>query len=295
VGAPTAIAARQHGWLGTFEAMASPCEVHIAHASRTEAERVIHAVAAEAARIEKKYSRYLNGNVVDRVNRSNGRPIRVDTETARLLDYAQTLYELSEGRFDITSGVLRRVWRFDGGDSLPDPQAVSRLLAKIGWDKIEWVSPKLTLPRGMQIDLGGIGKEYAVDRAAMLAADLHANSLINFGGDLRAQGPGKDGKGWIVGIESLSRDRDPESTIRLTAGAIATSGDAHRYLTGDGKRYGHILDPRTGWPVENAPRSVTVCAGSCTDAGMLATFAMLYGEEAESFLESQDVMFWCLR
>jgi thiamine biosynthesis lipoprotein len=83
--------------------------------------------------------------------------------------------------------------------------------------------------------------------------------------------------------------------IDLTVGALATSGDSRRFLLKDGKRYGHVLDPRSGWPVVGAPRSVTVAAATCTEAGMLATLALLQGTEAEAFLEAQAVQFWALR
>lgn len=292
---PLEISRRPYGWLGTFTAMASPCEVHVADTSRALAEEVIRAVEAETRRIEGKFSRYLKGNIVDRINCSRGDPVRVDEETARLLDYAQTLHDLSDGRFDITSGVLREAWSFDGGSALPTRGHVRRLLKTVGWKKAAWHAPELTLPDGMQIDFGGIGKEYAVDRTAMMAAERTGNYLINFGGDLRAAGSGGSGKGWVVGIEAVDERDRAGSAIYLKQGAIATSGDAYRYIVRDGRRYGHILDPRTGWPVRDAPRSVTVCASTCTDAGMLATFAMLHGPDAEAFLESQNAQFWCLR
>ncbi|HEY5566491.1 MAG TPA: FAD:protein FMN transferase, partial [Gammaproteobacteria bacterium] len=102
-------------------------------------------------------------------------------------------------------------------------------------------------------------------------------------------------RGWTVGIEGLTATDVPAARIKLTLGALATSGDARRYLCKHGKRYGHILDARTGWPVEHPPRSVTVAAPTCTHAGMLATFAMLHGPEAEAFLEPEGVDYWCLR
>jgi len=86
-----------------------------------------------------------------------------------------------------------------------------------------------------------------------------------------------------------------QKLIRLKTGALATSGDSRRYLLKNGKRYGHILNPLTGWPIEDAPRSITVAADTCTQAGMLATLAMLCGAEAEVFLERQDTQYWCLR
>jgi thiamine biosynthesis lipoprotein len=275
--------------------MASPCEVHVGEAERAIAERVVALAAAEARRIEAKFSRYLRGNIVDAINTADGRTVVVDDETARLLDYAARLYELSDGKFDITSGVLRRAWRFDGSDRVPTPEAVAALLAVVGWEKVRWRSPELTLPRGMEIDFGGIGKEYAVDSAAALVRTVSMRCLLNFGGDLLALGPQSGDAPWRVGVESVSDVGAVARQIDLSVGALATSGDARRFLLKDGKRYGHVLDPRTGWPVAGAPRSVTVAAASCTEAGMWATLALLQGAQAEAFLEAQGVQFWALR
>jgi thiamine biosynthesis lipoprotein len=286
---------RGAGWLSLFEAMASPCEVHVAETDRELAQRIVTLAAGEAARIEAKFSRYRRGNVIDAINTAGGQTVVVDEETARLLDYAARLHELTGGKFDVTSGVLRRAWRFDGSDRLPSEKAIAALLPIVGWDKVLWRSPQLTLEPGMEIDLGGIGKEYAVDRAAALVRPLSTRCLLNFGGDLLALGPQGEGAPWRVGIESVAAAATAARYIELSAGALATSGDARRYLLKDGKRYSHILDPTTGWPVVGAPRSITVAAATCTDAGMLATLALLQGSGAERFLEAQGVQFWALR
>ena len=144
--------------------MASPCEVLLEDATRATATEVTDAVAREAWRIEDAFSRYRSGNIVDRINRADGRAVAVDDETARLLDFANTLHELSDGKFDITSGVLRQVWVFDGSDRVPEAAAVASVLKRVGWHMASWKAPRLTLRPGMEIDLGGIGKEYAVDR-----------------------------------------------------------------------------------------------------------------------------------
>lgn len=284
-------------WVGRFHAMASPCQVLMETDSRIEASSVLSAVAGEVRRIEQKFSRYRTDNIIHSVNRSGGRAVEVDTETAGLLDYAARLHDLSEGSFDITSGVLRRIWKFDGGSSLPADDAVREILRLVGWDKVDWSGTSIRLAPGMEIDLGGIGKEYAADRAARLAADAAAGScLVNLGGDLAVTRPRKDLAPWSVGIQDPGTSAfGAKKIIQLTAGAIATSGDANRFLLKDGVRYGHILDPRTGWPVPQAPRSVSVAAGTCLDAGMLATFAILQGVEAESFLNEQQVQHWVLR
>ena len=274
--------------------MGSPCQF-LSRASRAAAREQLSAVAAEAWRIEEKFSRYLAGNVVHRINTAGGEPVAVDEETASLLDFAATLHDLSDGRFDITSGVLREVWTFDGGDELPDPDDVSRVLARVGWRRTAWRRPVLRLEPGMEIDFGGIGKEYAVDRAAAEAAAVStAPCLVNFGGDLAAPGSAAD-PAWQVGIETPGAARVPCRRILLEGGALATSGDARRFLLRKGVRYSHILDPLTGWPVREAPRSVTVAADTCTEAGMLSTLAMLKGAGAERFLEEQGMRYWCVR
>jgi thiamine biosynthesis lipoprotein len=293
--AGASLSPRGGGWVGVFQAMASPCEVHVGDADLETAEQIVSLAAGEAARIEAKFSRYQRGNIIDAVNSAGGRTVVVDDETARLLDYATRLHELSGGKFDVTSGVLRRAWRFDGSDRVPSTEAVAALLPIVGWHKARWRSPELTLRPGMEIDFGGIGKEYAVDRAAELIRPLSAQCLLNFGGDLLALGRQAGGAPWRVGIESLSVEGAAAKHIQLGVGALATSGDARRYLLKDGKRYGHILDPTTGWPVVGAPRSVTVASGTCTEAGMLATLSLLQGARAEAFLAAQGVQFWALR
>jgi thiamine biosynthesis lipoprotein len=293
--AAVGLVARPYGWLGTFQAMASPCEVHVAHADRALALTVVERAAHEAWRVEQKWSRYRPDNIVHRINTAAGEPVTVDEETARLIDYAAELTALSDAFFDITSGVLRKVWRFDGSDRLPTRSAVKRQVARVGWHRVHWQRPVLTMPPGMQVDFGGIGKEYAVDRAAAAAAPLVRDCLINFGGDLLALGPSAGGVPWAVGVEHVRGPGAPALRIEIARGGIATSGDARRFLEKDGKRYSHILDPHTGWPVEGAPRSVTVAADTCTQAGMLATFALLNGRDAEAFLARQGVRHWCLR
>ena len=148
----------------------------------------------------------------------------------------------------------------------------------------------------MEIDFGGIGKEYAVDRAVSLAAAQDAPPfLVNLGGDLRVSAPRHDGSAWLVAIEDANAMGSSAGMLELPAGALATSGDAHRFLLKDGHRYGHVLDPLTGWPIADAPRSVTVHAGTCSEAGLLAKLAVLQGINAEAFLKQEQVQAWVER
>ena len=278
----------------SFTAMASACEVLLPSMSSHAALAIGKVAAQEAWRVEKKYSRYRDDSVTAWIHRNRGTVLDMDAETASLLDFAKQCFELSEGLFDITSGVLRRAWTFDGSDRLPDPAAIERLLPSVGFNKLRWDPPLLMLPDGMELDFGGIGKEYAVDRAFdLLAARDSTPFLVNFGGDLRANRPPSHGP-WQVGIERPDAERDAVMLLDLEHGALATSGDSRRYLMKDGVRYGHILSPRTGWPVPRSPRSVTVAASSCTEAGLLATMAMLRGDRARAFLDEQGVRSWLL-
>jgi len=278
-----------------FTAMASPCELLLPAMEHTAALELGSLVAREAWRVERKYSRYRDDSVIAGIHRNRGIEIEVDEETAWLIDFAAVCFELSQGLFDITSGVLRHAWRFDGSSRIPEPAAVERLLPSVGFDKIRWQPPRLLLPAGMELDFGGIGKEYAVDKAYdMLAARRATPFLINFGGDLRANRPPPHGP-WQIGIERPGADRDAAMVLELEHGALATSGDSRRFLLKDGIRYGHILDARTGWPLPFSPRSVTVAASSCTEAGLMSTLALLHGAGAQAFLEGLGVRYWLLR
>ena len=291
------VEAGQDCLVGRFDAMASPCEILVESDDRGEVARLARLAANEAWRIEDKFSRYIPGNIVGRINAARGQPVEVDEETASMLDFAATLHSLSDGRFDITSGVLREVWTFDGSDRIPAAEAVAAVLERVGWDKVRWQRPILTLRPGMQIDLGGIGKEYAVDRvAARVAEAAECSALVNFGGDLAVTRAPRGREAWRVGIEPVSPDdRRGGPVLEIRTGALATSGDSRRFLLKDGVRYSHILDPQSGWPVEGAPRSVTVAADTCTQAGMLSTLAMLKGYNAEAFLDGEGVKYWCRR
>lgn len=272
---------------GHFIAMGSTCEILLDQDNFAEAAQLVNASAQEAWRIEQKYSRYREGNIIHAINNAGGKAITVDDETAQLIDLAVTLYKMSDGHFDITSGVLRRAWKFDGSDRVPDEKTVADLLPLVGWHQARWEKPLLTLPAGMEIDVGGIGKEYAVDCVFNLLSHMtNAPMLVNFGGDMRMRGPLRDGGDWRVGIEKPS-DGSTAKMLTFKNSGLATSGDARNFLMKDGVRYSHIINPKTGWPIQGGPRSVTIQASDCLRAGMFASLALLAGADAENFLRKQ--------
>lgn len=261
-----------------FNAMASPCELLLRAAHLTLARELGECAAEEAWRIEEKYSRHRQDSVLFKLHARRGAPMEVDEETALLLNYAQRCHHISDGMFDITSGILRRAWTFDGANRRPEPEAITALLPFVGFEKILWRAPTIELPVGMELDLAGIARQYAVDRAfELLTARSKGPFLINFGGDLRASGPPPHGC-WQIDIAC--------TTLHIERGALATSCDPVPDPP--------LLNPKTGWPVPHAPRSITVAAGSCAEAGMLSTLALLQGARAREFLNEQGVKYWML-
>lgn len=279
------------GLVGRFVAMGCPCEM-VLYGQSTDLYDGLQQAHRQVIELEAKYSRYVHGNLVAAIN-AGGR-IEVDNETQGLLNFAAHCYQLSGGLFDITAGVLRKAWRFDRNAALPEPAAIEALLPLIGWDKVDWQSPYIQLQPDMQIDLGGIVKEYAVDQVSRtLAAMPLSGFLVNLGGDIYVEQRDLSYPSWRIGIE---RPQDcPAITLTLDRGGVATSGSTHRYFCHQGRRFGHILNPKTGWPVEDAPQSITVAANTCTEAGLWSTLAMLQGVNAEVLLKNNSVQFWCYR
>ncbi len=261
--------------------MGSPCELRLYADSNNAAEQISLGAIAEIDRLEKKYSRYRDDSVTTAINRSAGsaQGIDVDNETVKLLNYAQVGYEQSDGLFDNSSGILRNAWDFRSS-KLPKQIDLDVLLPLIGWDNIDWNAPFLRLPHdGMELDFGGYVKEYAADVAANYCRhEGIEGGLVNLGGDICVIGPHLDGSAWKVGIRHPRNPNMPMSFVFLSKGGLASSGDYERFMIVEGIRYGHILNPKTGWPV-NSLASASVVADQCVVAGTSSTIAMLKGEE----------------
>jgi thiamine biosynthesis lipoprotein len=269
-----------------FFAMGSPCALTLFADARMDAGTIAAASIAEVERIEQAYSRYRPDSIVSAINAAarEGGEIEADPETAFLIDHAFEIYQLSDGLFDITSGVLRRVWN-DAAGALPDKAAIATLLKSVGLTKTTWRRPRLsfTIPE-MEIDFGGIAKEYAADRAAAICRSLGVmHGVVDLGGDLAVIGPNPDGSPWRIGISDPKAPQTAIATLFVAEGGVATSGDYEHYWELGEHRYGHILNPHTGWPVEGLP-SVTVAAHSCLAAGAFSTVAILKADEGIPWL-----------
>ena len=256
--------------------MGCPCELRF-HAETEDAfARTVERCLREIRRFEEKYSRYRPESVTARINRAAGRmPVPIDAETASILKYAEACYEQSGGRFDITSGVFRHVWH-PRRTTLPRKEELDAWVARVGWDKVRYSARRVFLPlAGMELDFGGVVKEYAADAAAVIARrDGVRHGLVNLGGDISIVGPQADGRPWPIGIVHPLETNSAIATVSLGEGALATSGGYERFLEIDGKRYSHLIDPRTGWPVDGL-LSVSVVANQAIVAGSIASIALL--------------------
>ena len=242
-------------------------------------------------KLEQRYSRYRPDSLVSMINRRAGskRFTPVDEETLGLLDFAEQLWKASDGLFDITSGSLRRAWHFQGVGSV-EPEQIPSALELVGWHHVKREAASVLLPlKGMEIDLGGLVKEYAVDSAIHLMREAGVRSaMLELAGDVGVLGSQANGHPWPIGI------RDPFQsgnicTLNLSDASVATSGNYERKVTFGGKDYGHLLDPSSGWPIEG-PVSVSVISENCLTAGAVSTVACLHEEDkAIQWLEEANL------
>ena len=270
-----------------FKAMGSACEVVLAAASLEDAQVLGQVAIDEVLRIERKYSRYTSDSVIAQINRQAAlAPVACDDETWSLFLFASQLFEKSDGLFDITSGVLRKAWNFKQAQ-VPSADMLDNLLPLIGWQKVIMKDQRIALPlQGMEVDLGGFGKEYAADRAAqMLKEKGIASGYVNLAGDMRFLGPKPSGEPWLIGIQDPRHTDQVIATLPMSHGGLATSGDYERYFESNGQRYCHVLNPLTGWPVKHW-RTVSVTAPLAVLAGCTTTMAMLKEAQGLSFLKS---------
>jgi thiamine biosynthesis lipoprotein len=283
--------------------MGTLVEISVIGRDGDKAEAAIHDAFDEMGRIEGLMSRRIPESEVSRINKLAGvRPVRVSAEVLKVIRRAEGISEASGGYLDVSIGALLDLWGFEGdGCRLPGKEEVEQVLRSVGYRGVhrdETASTVQLGKEGMRIDLGGIAKGYAVDRAfEVLASRGYGNLIVNAGGDMRVGGKKPNGP-WVIGIQD-PRDRSRIlATLDASDICVATSGDYERYFTENGIRYHHLLDPFTGFPARGC-RSVTILAKDALSADALATAVFVMGpkrgleliermEEVEGLIISSD-------
>ncbi len=266
----------------TFPALGTNCEVQYATKDPGQAARFEQAAIAWVGAFEARYSRFRPDSLVSRINAAAGREwIAIDPEMEQMLKLCETLHFMTQGVLDPTALPLIRLWNYKAEHPvIPGEAQIAEARRLTGWAKVQRAAGKVFLPEpGMALDFGGFGKEYAVDVVAQIALDHGlANVLVDFGHDLRALGAPPGRPAWHIGLEDPAKPGTPSASVALQGSrGIASSGDYLRCFTLGGKRYGHIIDPRTGWPVANGCQQATVIAATCLQAGVLSTTAFVLG------------------
>ncbi len=253
--------------------------------ARPESPAVLAAIAAafaEVARIERQLSEWRADSQIAEINRRAGKgPVAVGPELFRMAELARAISAASGGAFDVTFAALDGLWDFDGRrPQLPDEAAVSARVARVDFRKLVLDPKQRTLrlaEAGMRMGLGGIAKGYAVDRASrVLRRAGFGDHLVVAGGDLYAAGRRGD-RPWRIGVRH-PRDRSIHAVLEVADQGVATSGNYERFFRIGGKRYHHLIDPRTGWPARGVS-SVTVVAPDATRADGYATALFVLGVE----------------
>ena len=262
--------------------MGTTCEIqYVAPDGDTQAATFERAAVGWVQSFEAKYSRFRPDSLVSRINAAAGRvAVEVDEEMNQLLALCDALYQMTSGVLDPTALPLIQLWNWKVEKPVvPAAERIAAARRLVGWTKVQRAPGKVFLPEpGMALDFGGFGKEYAVDIVAQLAVDHGiGNVLVDFGHDLRALGAPPGRPAWHIGLEDPKHPGRTAGTLGITGKGVASSGDYLRCFVADGRRYGHIVDPRTGWPVANGCEQVTIIAGSCLQAGVLSTACFVLG------------------
>ncbi|WP_414661313.1 FAD:protein FMN transferase [Horticoccus sp. 23ND18S-11] len=266
----------------SFPALGTTCEVQYAAPSGdAQAAGFERAVTSWVNAFETKYSRFRPESLVSRINAAAGREwVEVDAEMDGMLKLCDTLHFMTQGILDPTTMPLIRLWNYKAETPrIPAEAEIAAARALVGWKKVQRAPGKIFLPEpGMALDFGGFGKEYAVDLAARIALDHGIpHALVDFGHDLRAVGAPPGRPAWHIGLEDPLKPGTSAGSMAIVGKGVASSGDYIRRFVVDGKRYGHIIDPRTGWPVTNGCLQATVVAATCLQAGVLSTTAFVLG------------------
>lgn len=254
-------------------------------------ESLLDDCVAEVQRIEFLLTEFSNTSQTAKINQAAGQePVQVDDETFQIIKRSLNISKLTQGAFDITAGVLKKLYNFKGeAFKIPDAKILAQALMKVGYQKIKLKVPNQVLltTAGMHIGFGGIGKGYAADMVKKLLINKGVTSgVINASGDLTAWGKRLDGQSWKVAIADPNDKSKNIAWIPVEEMSVATSGDYEQYFIHQGKRYSHTIDPKTGRPIQGM-KSVTIVSPSAELSDALATAVFTMGVEVGLHFVSQ--------
>lgn len=275
----------------SFSAMGTMCEVQYPTADQQAAPAFATAVVKWVHDFEARYSRFRPTSLLCQINAAAGRAwVEVDEEMEQMFLICDYLHALTRGVLDPTALPLINLWNWRNAvTALPTAERVAAARRLVGWSKVQRAPGKVFLPEpGMALDFGGFGKEYAVDFVARMAVNFGLSAvLVDFGHDVFVGGKPPGRPAWHIGLEDPRNPGDTAGSMAVENRGVASSGDYMRRFEFQGKRYGHIIDPRTGWPVDNGCSQATVVAASCLQAGALSTTAFVLGlKEGIEFIRS---------
>jgi thiamine biosynthesis lipoprotein len=268
-----------------FPALGTRCEVQYAAGGENQARDFERAAVAWVEHFEARYSRFRPASLLSQINDAAGRAwVPVDPEVERMFELCDAIHRMTQGLVDPTALPLIRLWNWKTDHpAVPAEGEIEAARRLVGWGKVQRAPGRVFLPEaGMALDFGGFGKEYAVDMVADIARNHGIeNVLVDFGHDLRIRGAPPGRPAWHIGLENPGRPGTSWGSVALAGDlGIASSGDYLRCFTVGGHRYGHIIDPRSGYPVANGCEQSTAIAPTCLQAGVLSTGAFLLGVAA---------------
>lgn len=266
-----------------FKALGTVCEVQF-RAESVEIAKEYRKLALGWLRdFEERWSRFKQTSLLCRINAEAGRSaVEITGADEEILKLCEHTFEISEGLNDPTSLPLTSLWdRAGREDRMPSDEEIEEAKKLISWPTVEWGNGRVFLPeKGMALEIGGFGKEYAVDRLIDFAKRLDiVDCLVDLGRDVAALGQPPNGPVWVIGIEDAREEDAAAFRLAVSGKGLATSGNGRRFRMIGGRKFGHIIDPRSGWPAENNLLTASCLADDCLTAGLLSTNACIIGEK----------------
>jgi thiamine biosynthesis lipoprotein len=267
----------------SFQAFGTRCKVKYSACESIDFEFASQKVVNWVQEFEQRYSRYLENSWLSLVNASAGiKPIPLTEKDALVLRAGSFAFFQSNQTIDPSCLPLTALWqKAKDKNQLPQEHEISEAKELVNWQNVQISEDEILLPfQGMGLDFGGFGKEYAVDQVAEKLRLLSCqNFLVDFGGDIFASGFATEGVPWKIGIEKPVGEEIPGLTVSLSNRALATSGNYRRFFDLEGKRYGHTVDHRTGYPTIHSELSASVISPSCLKSGIISTTCLMSGKQ----------------